>query len=228
MRLHTRKIKQLLVMACMPCIMSCTKNVATTPSNAFITIIDKIDLLATINGKKFMVDENQNPLYTYYYMQVNAGSNSFKLLNTITKKIVFDTNFVFLKDTYYTVLVYDSAQTVKTILVKDILPKPIIGKSYFRLFNLDKNVDTCNVSFNNKLDKAVIPLSGNIISELAKPPSFISLPSGTRFFVRRTLKDKSSREDVDTRDQLDYIRTIVIYDHMDTNERIWIHDHFKL
>lgn len=224
MRLHTRKIKKLLIVVCMPCIMSCTKNVATTPSNAFITVIDKIERLATINGEKFMVDENQNPLYTYYYMQVSAGSNSFKLLNKITKQIVFDTNFVFLKDTYYTVLVYNSAQTVKTILVKDILPKPVRHKSYFRLLNLDRDIDTCKVSFNAEVDEAVIPLYGNIISELATPPSFISLPSGTSFVVRQTLKDKPSSAQIeDKADQFDYIRTILIYKH-----DVFTHDHFKL
>ncbi len=222
MRLHTHKIKKLLLVVCIPCIISCTKNVSTTPSNAFITVINKTNSLAsiTINGKKFMVDENQNPLYTYYYMQVSAGSNSFTLLDWNTKKAVFDTNFVFLKDTYYTVVVYDSAQTVKTILIKDILPKPVRHKSYFRLLNLDRDAEQCTLS-NKKGD--VLSYTG-IMSNLKEATSFNDIPSSANYSIAVPLKNGSNLvNDYMYSEVTDDITTILIYKH-----DVFTHDHFKL
>lgn len=168
------KIKYIIIIST---VLSCKKTIMPSiTDNPFITIINTSNQdTIQINGKPFKIDLNAKTPYKNHYMEVSVGKNTIKLFDKIKQKTVIDTNFTFLKNTYYTILVYDSALNTKTILVKDNLPQLTKNVSYFRFFNLYRNLQSFNFSYSTERGTYTPVLDTTFLTDLPSTPEFFAV-----------------------------------------------------
>lgn len=173
----------------------CKKNDIKLPTaNAFITVLNissQISDTQTINDKIFKIDKDENSILKYYYMKVNAGDNNVQLLKKHSiSKVILDTNLFFLKDNYYTLIIYDSATAVKTVLIKDSLPK-LSRKVWWRFINLENS--PTRFHFKNVVDGFLFQEIDTVIPRNVDNPMLNYIPATSSwYFLHEAFSDSSS------------------------------------